>query len=92
MGISMLIIGSFIPWIYYGFYCRREPKITYIAMVCVLGAGNHFLHEVESIQVQSLFHYGTNSVNLDIGLFEQVSLWAWDVAVNFSFSIGNIHV
>ncbi|CAI4228098.1 unnamed protein product [Auanema sp. JU1783] len=39
MGISMLIVGSFIPWIYYGFYCRREPKITYILMVCVLGAG-----------------------------------------------------
>uniref|UniRef100_A0A1I7YS86 Insulin-degrading enzyme n=1 Tax=Steinernema glaseri TaxID=37863 RepID=A0A1I7YS86_9BILA len=36
-GISLLIIGSFIPWIYYGFYCRMEPKITYIAMVCVLG-------------------------------------------------------
>ncbi|EYC13609.1 hypothetical protein Y032_0043g813 [Ancylostoma ceylanicum] len=39
MGISLLIIGSFIPWIYYGFYCRMEPKITYIAMVSVLGAG-----------------------------------------------------
>ncbi|CAI5449174.1 unnamed protein product [Caenorhabditis angaria] len=39
MGISLLIVGSFIPWIYYGFYCRREPKITYIAMVCVLGVG-----------------------------------------------------
>lgn len=39
MGISLLIVGSFIPWIYYGFYCRREPKITYIAMVSVLGVG-----------------------------------------------------
>ncbi|KAI6175641.1 Adiponectin receptor protein [Aphelenchoides bicaudatus] len=38
-GISLLIVGSFVPWIYYGFYCRREPKITYIAMICVLGAG-----------------------------------------------------
>uniref|UniRef100_A0A7E4VCR2 Adiponectin receptor protein n=1 Tax=Panagrellus redivivus TaxID=6233 RepID=A0A7E4VCR2_PANRE len=38
VGISMLIVGSFIPWVYYGFYCRREPKITYIAMVTVLGA------------------------------------------------------
>ena len=39
MGISLLIIGSFIPWIYYGFYCRREPKVTYIGMVIVLGIG-----------------------------------------------------
>ncbi|EJW79571.1 hypothetical protein WUBG_09520, partial [Wuchereria bancrofti] len=39
LGISLLIVGSFVPWLYYGFYCRREPKITYIAMVCVLGLG-----------------------------------------------------
>ncbi|KAH7721894.1 adipor-like receptor [Aphelenchoides avenae] len=39
MGISLLIVGSFIPWIYYGFYCRMEPKVTYIAMVSVLGIG-----------------------------------------------------
>ncbi|KAL3095637.1 hypothetical protein niasHT_024463 [Heterodera trifolii] len=39
LGISLLIVGSFIPWIYYGFYCRREPKVTYIAMIGVLGLG-----------------------------------------------------
>ncbi|CAD5218995.1 unnamed protein product [Bursaphelenchus okinawaensis] len=39
MGISLLIVGSFIPWVYYGFYCRQEPKITYIAMISVLGVG-----------------------------------------------------
>ncbi|KAF7635712.1 hypothetical protein Mgra_00004804 [Meloidogyne graminicola] len=37
MGISLLIVGSFIPWIYYGFYCRIEPKISYISMIGVLG-------------------------------------------------------
>uniref|UniRef100_A0A915DI12 Adiponectin receptor 2 n=1 Tax=Ditylenchus dipsaci TaxID=166011 RepID=A0A915DI12_9BILA len=39
MGISLLTVGSFIPWIYYGFYCRTEPKVTYIAMVSILGLG-----------------------------------------------------
>uniref|UniRef100_A0AC35U554 Adiponectin receptor protein n=1 Tax=Rhabditophanes sp. KR3021 TaxID=114890 RepID=A0AC35U554_9BILA len=37
VGISLLIVGSFIPWIYYGFYCRTVPKIVYIAMVVILG-------------------------------------------------------
>uniref|UniRef100_A0A0K0EP17 Adiponectin receptor protein n=1 Tax=Strongyloides stercoralis TaxID=6248 RepID=A0A0K0EP17_STRER len=37
VGISLLIIGSFIPWIYYGFYCRSLPKITYITMIAILG-------------------------------------------------------
>ncbi|GMR48781.1 hypothetical protein PMAYCL1PPCAC_18976 [Pristionchus mayeri] len=43
MGISMLIVGSFIPWIYYGFYCRREPKITYIVLICILGVAGGFV-------------------------------------------------
>ena len=38
MGIALLIMTSFIPWIYYGFYCRREPKIVYTAMIVILGA------------------------------------------------------
>ncbi|VDK86637.1 unnamed protein product [Litomosoides sigmodontis] len=36
-GISMLIVGSFIPWIYYGFYCRLVPMIVYLTMISVLG-------------------------------------------------------
>lgn len=36
-GITLLIVGSFIPWIFYGFYCRFIPKIIYISMIFVLG-------------------------------------------------------
>ncbi|PAV91692.1 hypothetical protein WR25_23159 isoform E [Diploscapter pachys] len=36
-GISLLIVGSFIPWIYYSFYCRVQPMIIYITMITVLG-------------------------------------------------------
>ncbi|KAK0399746.1 hypothetical protein QR680_003194 [Steinernema hermaphroditum] len=36
-GISLLIVGSFIPWIYYGFYCRRLPMFIYMAMITILG-------------------------------------------------------
>lgn len=33
----MLIVGSFIPWIYYGFYCRTLAMTIYISMITVLG-------------------------------------------------------
>lgn len=33
----MLIVGSFIPWIYYGFYCRTLPMVIYIFMIVSLG-------------------------------------------------------
>uniref|UniRef100_A0A914E630 Uncharacterized protein n=1 Tax=Acrobeloides nanus TaxID=290746 RepID=A0A914E630_9BILA len=36
-GITTLIVGSFIPWIYYGFYCRILAKVIYISMICILG-------------------------------------------------------
>jgi len=39
VGIALLIMGSFVPWVYYGFYCHFEPKVAYITTVCVLGLG-----------------------------------------------------
>lgn len=39
VGISLLIVGSFVPWLFYGFYCRLEPKIAYTALICILGIG-----------------------------------------------------
>jgi adiponectin receptor len=33
----MLIVGSFIPFIYYGFYCRTLPMLTYVSMITLLG-------------------------------------------------------
>ena len=33
----MLIVGSFIPWIYYGFYCRTLPMTIYMSMITILG-------------------------------------------------------
>jgi len=38
VGILLLIIGSFVPWLYYGFYCRPEPKIIYMITIIVLGS------------------------------------------------------
>lgn len=36
-GIAMLIMGSFVPWLYYGFYCDFQPKVIYLSIVIVLG-------------------------------------------------------
>lgn len=36
-GIALLIMGSFVPWLYYGFYCHFKPKMVYLCIVCALG-------------------------------------------------------
>ncbi|KMP07813.1 adiponectin receptor protein 1 [Coccidioides immitis RMSCC 2394] len=39
VGIVGLITGSFIPSIYYGFYCMPNLQILYWSMICALGLG-----------------------------------------------------
>jgi len=34
----LLIVGSTIPWLYYGFYCQFYTKLTYIIAISVLGS------------------------------------------------------
>lgn len=36
-GIAMLITGSFVPWLYYSFYCDYQPKVIYLLVVIALG-------------------------------------------------------
>lgn len=36
-GIAFLIMGSFVPWLYYSFYCSPQPCVVYLIVVCILG-------------------------------------------------------
>ena len=37
VGISLLTVGSFVPWLYYSFYCDFVPKLIYMTFISVLG-------------------------------------------------------
>ncbi|XP_046447047.1 adiponectin receptor protein-like [Daphnia pulex] len=37
VGIALLIMGSFVPWLYYSFYCDFWPRIVYVCVEIVLG-------------------------------------------------------
>ena len=38
-GISFLTVGSFVPWLYYSFYCDWKPQAIYLSIVIALGIG-----------------------------------------------------
>ncbi|PKY38826.1 putative hemolysin-III channel protein Izh2 [Rhizophagus irregularis] len=38
IGIVTLIVGSFFPMIYYGFYCNKVLQIVYLSMISIFGA------------------------------------------------------
>ena len=37
-GISVLTMGSFVPWLYYAFYCDVFTKIGYLVLIGILGS------------------------------------------------------
>jgi len=36
-GIAFLTVGSFVPWLYYSFYCNYTPKVVYLVICILLG-------------------------------------------------------
>ncbi|XP_040569767.1 adiponectin receptor protein [Lepeophtheirus salmonis] len=38
-GIAFLTVGSFVPWLYYSFYCNVKLQFIYLFIVVVLGIG-----------------------------------------------------
>jgi len=38
-GISFLTVGSFVPWLYYSFYCDWRLQVIYLSIVLILGIG-----------------------------------------------------
>lgn len=39
-GIACMIMGSFSPWLYYGFYCKTKFIILYGALIIILGSSS----------------------------------------------------
>uniref|UniRef100_A0A915JBJ7 Adiponectin receptor n=1 Tax=Romanomermis culicivorax TaxID=13658 RepID=A0A915JBJ7_ROMCU len=56
VGISLLIMGSSIPWLYYSFYCRIEPKIVYISLISFLGVACILISFCETFSAPNYRH------------------------------------
>ncbi|XP_039176370.1 adiponectin receptor protein 2-like isoform X2 [Crotalus tigris] len=50
-GIALLTMGSFVPWLYYSFYCSPQPQLIYLIIICVLG--------ITAITVSQWDHFAT---------------------------------
>ena len=36
-GIALLVVGSFVPWLYYSFYCHLRTHLVYLVSIVTLG-------------------------------------------------------
>jgi len=43
VGIALLIMGSFVPWLYYSFYCDFFPRVIYLCIEIILGLTSIFV-------------------------------------------------
>lgn len=37
-GIALLILGSFVPWLHFGFYCQTVARTIYLTVISILAA------------------------------------------------------
>ncbi|XP_014663742.1 PREDICTED: adiponectin receptor protein-like [Priapulus caudatus] len=80
-GIAVMILGSFVPWLYYSFYCRTTPKMVYMISISVLG--------LASIIVSLLPKFGEPEYRpLRAGLFLALGLSGVVPAIHFCISDG----
>ncbi|EOO00930.1 putative mpr-like gpcr protein [Phaeoacremonium minimum UCRPA7] len=55
-GIVFLILGSFVPALYYGFFCSPRLLTLYLSMICLLGLGCLTVSWFEHFRVVPVFH------------------------------------
>lgn len=86
-GISILTVGSFIPWIYYGFYCDIVYKVVYISSISVLSLGTIMVTMIDKFATAAYRPFRA-TLFVCIGLFAVVPfthlliLHGWEGAKN----------
>jgi len=84
VGIALLIMGSFVPWLHYSFYCDAIPRIIYLSVEIVLG--------LLSITVSLWPRFGEPKFRpLRAGLFLSFGLSGVVPAVHYSLAEGWIN-
>lgn len=56
-------MGSFVPWLYYGFYCHYEHKLVYLSVVLVLGVSSIFVSLYDKFSEPNLRPLRAGTVN-----------------------------
>ena len=83
-GIAFLTVGSFVPWLYYSFYCDWKPQLIYLSIVILLGIGAVVVSTFD-------FFAGPRFRPLRAGTFSRVSciIWKLNSITNFWKYINN---
>uniref|UniRef100_A0A8D2JHF7 Adiponectin receptor protein 1 n=1 Tax=Varanus komodoensis TaxID=61221 RepID=A0A8D2JHF7_VARKO len=82
-GIALLTMGSFVPWLYYSFYCSPQPQLIYLIIICVLG--------VTAIMVSQWDHFATPQYRaVRAGVFLGLGLSGLVPTLHFMISEGFI--
>lgn len=67
-GIALLIMGSFVPWLYYGFYCHYEHKLVYLSVVLVLGVLSIIVSLYDKFSEPQLRPLRAGNVSFDLAI------------------------
>ncbi|KAK9888306.1 hypothetical protein WA026_000567 [Henosepilachna vigintioctopunctata] len=84
-GIVFLIVGSYVPWLYFVFYCHFRARMVYLTMMCILG--------LTSITISLWDKFSENSWKpYRAGIFSTFALTGLIPAIHFGLTEGWLNV
>ncbi|XP_060582534.1 adiponectin receptor protein-like [Ruditapes philippinarum] len=105
-GIAFLTMGSFVPWLYYGFYCQMGIKIIYMVLTFSLGTAcivvslwdKFSLPRFRALRAGVFIAFGLSGVIPAIHIVSTVGFWdavnkaslGWLVLMAFLYITGAI--
>lgn len=91
-GIALLTMGSFVPWVYYTFYCETQSKIVYMVTISVLGLTAVLLSQWERF-AQPQYRVMRAGVFVSLGLSGIIPMLHTIIknGTEISFGEGQIH-
>lgn len=90
-GIALLIAGSFVPFLYYGFYCHYVTKLCYLLLVTALGVLTVIVSLWERFSAPNFRHMRAG-VFMSFGLSGIIPGFHWLIAHEYHLSIPSFSV
>jgi len=91
-GISVLITGSFIPWVYYSFYCSGLTRSVYMGLVTTFGVTCSLISMAKSFALPKYRTYRAVLFMIfgGVGLFPLIH-FTYENGIAHSFDEGQMH-
>ena len=88
VGISFLILGSLVPWLYYTFYCQYQPKVIYLTVASILGLGAIIVSLWDQFAEPKYRSFRAGVLSSEISYHFPFDLTVWTIFIGIFIAFG----